>query len=99
MRLSITLESDLYEIVVARAKARKTTISKEVNTLMRMGITPPKAVTYGGVEEEVPIHYVPDPKTGLLRTTGRRRFLVSPGRPLTEKDIEDMLDDEDKMVP
>ena len=80
MRLSITLDPDLHQLAAARARARHTSISREINDLLRQAITPAEP-------QKAAIQPCRDPLTG---------FLVSPGRPsLTLEDFQRMEDDED----
>ncbi len=98
MRLSITLDPQLHQITAARARARRTSISQEINELLRQAIAAPgnpfpapEAASAGD-----PASHHLDPATGLLISAGRRRFAVSPGRtPLTTEDLLRMEDDED----
>ena len=81
MRLSITLDPDLHQMAAARARARHTSISREINDLIRQAITPAESA------QASPTQPLRDPLTG---------FLVSPGRPgLTLDDFQRMKDDED----
>lgn len=81
MRLSIHLDPDLHRIAAARAQARGTSISREINTLVRAALSSPAE------PRPAPPAAQRDPLTG---------FLVSPTRPnLTEDDFRRMDDDED----
>jgi hypothetical protein len=62
MRLSVTLDPDLHQVAASRAHARGTTLSREINDLLRQAIAarPADAGT-------------PPP----IRPKGRRRFPVS----------------------
>ena len=80
MRLSITLDPDLHQMAAARARARHTSISREINDLIRQAITPAES-------PQAAVQSYRDPLTG---------FLVSPGRPgLTLEDFQRMENDED----
>lgn len=96
MRLSINLDADLHRIASERARARHSSISKEVNALVRQALRPSQAtVTPHGLEPDAARHVV-DPGSGLLISQGRRRLAVSRGRqPLTSDDVRrlDDLDD------
>lgn len=98
MRLSITLDPKLHQITAARARARRTSISQEINELLRQAIAAP-ADTFSAPAPALagdPASHRLDPATGLLISAGKRRFPVSPGRsPLTSEDLLRMEDDED----
>jgi hypothetical protein len=97
MRLSITLDPELHRLAASRARARRTSISREINTLLRQAISNQAArpATATGSPGD-PARHTPDPDSGLLISEGKLRFAVSPGRgPLTEADIRHAEDEED----
>lgn len=101
MRLSITLDPDLHQIASARARARRVSLSKEINTLLRAAVSPapqpasPRPPTATSDSPD-PSRHTLDPLTGLLVSHGRRQFSVSPGKPdLTLEDFQRMEDDDD----
>ncbi|MBK8476651.1 MAG: hypothetical protein IPL39_10120 [Opitutaceae bacterium] len=81
MRLSITLDPQLHQITATRARARRTSISQEINELLRQAIAAPQ----------------PDcPPLRLIRPEGRRGFPVSQGlRPFTSEDVARLEDEDD----
>ncbi len=101
MRLSITLDPDLYQIAAARARARHVSLSKEINTLLRAAVVSPVAppsfkARSGTTTAHDPAEHTLDPLTGLLVSHGHRQFQVSPGKPgLTLEDFQRMEDDDD----
>ena len=81
MRLSITLDPDLHRIAAARARAHRTSISREINALLRQAVAAPPASSAA------------DP---VIRHEGRRNFPVSHGlRPVTSEDVARLEDEED----
>ncbi|MCX6937674.1 MAG: hypothetical protein NTU80_07205 [Verrucomicrobia bacterium] len=100
MRLSITLEPDLHQIAAARARARRTSISREINDLLRAAITPAQQPAFSARSDTAPAldpsQHTLDPQTGLLISHGRLRFPVSPGRmPITPEIVQQAEYDED----
>jgi len=99
MRLSITLDPDLHQIASARARARRVSLSTEINTLLRAAVSPPPLPAFPAsspIADPDPAQHTLDPLTGLLVSHGRRRFQVSPGKPgLTLADFQRMEDDDD----
>ncbi len=97
MRLSITLDDDLHRIASTRARARRTSISKEINALLRQATMPSPPQFVVPVHASVdPAKHTPDSATGLLISHGRLRFPVSPGRPgLTLAMLQQAENDED----
>lgn len=81
MRLSINLDPDLHQIATARARARNTSISKEINELLRSVVCRPPADDASGAR---------------ILASGRRGFPVSHGLvPFTGEDAAHAEDDED----
>jgi len=73
MRLSVTLDPDLHQVAASRAHARGTTLSREINDLLRQAIAA-RPSDRGA----------PPP----IRQEGRRRFPVSQVRqPINNKDV------------
>lgn len=81
MRLSVTLDPDLHQLVSARARARRVSLSKEINSLLRAAVSP-------GATDQTDT-------APLITLEGRRQFPVSRGlHPITSEDVA-RLDDED----
>lgn len=81
MRLSITLDPDIHRITASRARARGTSISREVNDLLRQAVATPLPASAA----------IP-----AIRPEGKRGFPVSQGlRPITSEDIARAEDEED----
>lgn len=73
MRLSVTLDPDLHQVAASRAQARGTTLSREINDLLRAALTAGPAGPG---------------QAPAIRPEGRRRFPVSQAiQPFTDQDV------------
>ena len=73
MRLSVTLDPDLHQVAASRAQARGTTLSREINDLLRAALTARPAGPG---------------QASAIRAEGRRRFPVSQAiQPFTDQDV------------
>jgi hypothetical protein len=81
MRLSISLDPDLYHAARARALARRTSISNEVNALLRRALS-----SRADAPAADDSSYL-DPLTGLRVSRGHQ--------PITPEDVRRMDDAED----
>ena len=73
MRLSVTLDPDLHQVAASRAQARGTTLSREINDLLRAALTARPAGPG---------------QAPAIRAEGRRRFPVSQAiQPFNDQDV------------